>query len=440
MSELLNLASDVATTARTLGADEVSVSMARGSHTTLTYRDGKLEQASEAATQGLSISLMVDERSSGHSTSDLRPTALKRFIEEAIAATRWLEKDPARALPESEACGRGISQDALEQLDPEWQDISPDQRNEFARSMYGSLMDHHAEDVASVAAWYADGMAESARVMSNGFADTNKGAWFTVGGDMTLMEGEGRRPQGSSFYASRYLNDLPDYASIADEVNQRARERLGSGPISSGKYPLILANRSAGRILGTLGGPLNGASIFEGRSCLAGKRGQKIGSSVFTIIDDPTIPRGLGSRPWDGDALVATPRTVVENGVLKNYYINTYYGRKLKEERTSGSRSNWVIPHGDQSWQSIAANLPKAILVTGFLGGNANGITGDFSYGITGQLLEYGTPTKALSEMNVTGNVLTIFDQLSAVGNDPWTWSAIRSPTLVFDDIQFSGL
>ena len=79
---------------------------------------------------------------------------------------------------------------------------------------------------------------ESARVMSNGFADTNKGAWFTVGGDMTLMEGEGAAHRGR-LYASRYLNDLPDYASIADEVNQRARERLGSGPISSGKYPLI---------------------------------------------------------------------------------------------------------------------------------------------------------------------------------------------------------
>ena len=203
---------------------------------------------------------------------------------------------------------------------------------------------------------------------------------------------------------------------------------------------MVLANRSAGRILGILGGPLNGASLFEGRSCLADKKGKAIGSPLFTIKDNPLIPRGLGSRPWDGDALIAKPRTIIEDGVLKNYYINTYYGRKLQQPTTTGGRSNWVIPTGDQSWESVAAAFPKAILVTGFLGGNANGITGDFSFGITGQLLENGVPTKSLSEMNVAGNILSIFHQLTAVGNDPWLWSSVRSPTLIFEDIQFSGL
>jgi PmbA protein len=438
MSELINKATQVLEKAHAMGAQEVGVSIARGSHTTLTYRDGTIEQASEASTQGMSVALMVNDRYSGHSTSDLRPAALDAFLTQAIAATQWLEEDPDRAQAPGLECGRGISQDELDQLDPSWPGVSAEDRNQQAKEMYESVNTHRADDVISVTSFYADGMSETARVMSNGFSDSSQGAWFTKGGGLTLNEGT-KRPRGDSYYAARHQADLPPMERIAAEVNERARERLGAGPIASGVYPMLLQNRSAGRILGILGGPLSGASLFEGRSCLAEQLGQQIGSELFTIVDDPLIPRGLGSRPWDGDARIAKPQTIVEKGRLKSYYINTYYGRKLSCGPTTGGRSNWIIPPGQDSWETMTKPLPKAILVNGFLGGNANGITGDFSFGISGVLLENGVPTQSISEMNVTGNLLSIFHRLVGVANDPWEWSALRSPTLLFDDIQFSG-
>ncbi len=438
-SEQIDLAERTVRETLGLGADEVSVSVSQGSHTTVQRRDGKVEQATEATTRGLSLSLMVDDRYSSHGTSDLRPEALTQFLKNAIAATRFLEPDPDRALPDPALCGRGSTDAELDVFDPAFNDYTPADRSKTGQEIEAAVVASGLDNVISSSAYIADGSSKSARVTSTGFAEETHGAWFALGGETTLATPDGKRPEASAYYAGRYLSDLPSIETIQAEIVRRANERLNSGPIESGKYPMILLNQVAGRILGVIGGPLSGGSLHHDRSCLKGKLGESIGSKLFTIVDDPTIPRGLGSRAWDGDTLIAKPRTIVKNGVLESYYLNTYYGRKLDMAPTTGGRSNWVIPGGDQSWQEIAKAFPKAILVTGFLGGNSNGVTGNFSFGVRGVLLENGVPTKNLSEMNVAGGVLDIFHKLSAVANDTWTFSSTRSPTLVFEDVQFSG-
>jgi PmbA protein len=436
--QLLELAESVLKSAQHAGADEVSVAVSRGSQVSIERRGGKVEQATESTTRGLVLSVLSDDRFSSNSTSDLRPGALKAFIERSVASTRYLEPDPARRQPDAALCGRGVDEATLDQDDPAWAERTADDRAEQAEAIERLLLALPRTDRISCSSYVSDGRAESVQVLSNGFRGIEAGAWFAAGGDMTLEEGD-RRPESGAWYAARHLGDLPSVEAIAAEIEARVTERLGSKAAPSGTYPMVLANRSAGRILGVLGGPMGGGSLHEHRSCLEGKLGERIGSDLFTLIDDPTIPRGLGSRPWDGDALRSKPRTLVENGVLKQYNIGVYYGRKLGMEPTSGGRSNWVIPPGQVPLQELLKGLPKAILVTGFLGGNSNGSTGDFSFGIRGTMLEHGEPAGSLSEMNVTGNVTDIFQRLVAVGDDPWTWSSVRSPTLIFDDVQFSG-
>lgn len=440
MSEQINLAERVLAEALRLGADEAGVSVSSGSHTTIVRRDGKVEQATEATNRDVSVSLFVDGRSSSHSTSDLRDEAITWFLKRAIAATRYLEPDLDRRQPEGALCGRGASEAALDQYDATFEARLPESRAELASEMEQSLRKRFDDRVISGSTWCADGKSQVARVLSNGFSGEHQSTGFSLGGDVTLDEGNGKRPEAAAYFSARHLEDLPSIDFIADEVMDRAKERLGAGPIESGTYPLILLNRAAGRIFGMLGGPISGGSIFEKRSCLADKLGEAIASPSLTIMDDPTIPRGMGSRPWDGDALRAAPRTIIKEGVLENFYINVYYGRRLSMEPTSGSRSNWIVAPGARSWQEVAAQYDKAILVNSFLGGNNNGISGDFSFGIRGVLLENGQPTRSLSEMNVSGNILTLFKKIVAVGNDPWMYSANQIPTVVFEDVDFSGL
>lgn len=437
-SDLGDLAERVVERARKQGADEVTVAVTRGSHVTLQRRARKVEQATEATTRGLSISILAADRYTNNSTSDLRPEALDRFVVRCVESARVLEPDPDRRLPDPSLCGRGVTEDALDQYDPRWAERTALDREQQALAIEDALLSSGRDDVISGTSYVADGRSEVIRVQSNGFADSTRGAWFSSAAELTLAEGD-KRPEASSSYACRHLADLPSDDTVAREAIARVEQRLGAKPIGSGSYPMLLENRVAGQILGALSGPLSGGALHEGRSCLTGRVDTAIASGLLTIVDDPTLPRGLASRPWDGDALVARPMTVVDQGVLRMYYVSVYYGRKLGLPTTTGGRSNWVVSSGKRSPAAIAADLDRAILVNGFVGGNINGTTGDFSYGIRGLLLERGEVVAPLSEMNVSGNLLRLLGQLEEVGDDPWNWSTIRSPTLLFRDVQFSG-
>ncbi|TNE84341.1 MAG: TldD/PmbA family protein [Deltaproteobacteria bacterium] len=437
---LLDLATRVETKARELGASEAGVAVSTGTHTTLQRREGKVERATSATTRGLGVSLLVDGRYSSHNTSDLRPEALDRFLEQAVAATRFLEPDPYRGQAEGERCGRAASEDELDLYDPHLEAITAEERAQIAEEIETHVNGLGRDDVASASVYVADGSGTTARVMSNGFAEVTRGGWFARGGDITATEPGGKRPEAAAYYSARHASDLPDNAFIAHEIGKRLQSRLGSKSIESGAYPMLLANRATGRILGVLGGPLSGGALHQKRSCLLDKLGESIASNKLTLLDDPLRPRGLSSRPFDGDGMFARPRTIIDRGVLQQYYIGVYHGRKLGTDPTTGGRSNWVVPAGERSPEEIAKAFPKAIWVDGFMGGNSNPVTGDFSFGIRGMLLEHGEPVQSLSEMNVSGNLLGILGRLTEVANDPWTYSSLVTPTLVFDDVQFSGL
>ncbi len=437
--ELLDLAASVVKATQALGAEEVRVGVSEGTQTSIGRRDRQVETASASTSRSLGLSLLAEGRWSSHSTSDLRPEALADFLKTAVAATRVLEPDPDRALAPAELCGRGSTEAHLDHLDPAWFTFTADERGAWAEALEAATLALADQRLISAEAHVSDGQGSAAVVTSHGFADTSQSASFGFYAGVTLQDDDGRKPEGGAGYSACYRSDLPSVELVAEEAWAKAREALGAGPIASGRYPLVLQNRVVGRILGMLGGPLSGHALHHGRSCLAEKLGEAIGSKHLTIFDDPTIPRGLGSTPWDGDLMVAHPRPVVTEGVLNTFYLSTYYARKLGKPPTTSGRSNWVVPPGQRSWQEIVGGEAKAILVTGFLGGNANPLTGDFSFGIRGRLLENGEPTACLSEMNLSGNLLQIFHQLAEVANDPWTWSSTICPTLVFEDQAFSG-
>jgi PmbA protein len=436
---LLDLAAEVVRRARALGADEVRVGVSEGTSTTLARRDRKVEEATAATTRSLGLSLLVEGRWSTHGTSDLRPEAVARFLANAVEATRLLEPDPDRALPPPELCGRGSTEATLDHLDPTWARTTADDRAAWATALEEALLARRDARFVSAEAHVSDGHSRTAVVASNGFADVSESASFGFYGGVTLADDDGRKPEGGSWYGAVYRSDVPSFDRIADEAHAKAREALGAGPIASGRYPLVLENRVAGRILHLISAPISGAALHQGRSCLADALGTPIGSELLTIVDDPTLPRGLASTPWDADLMVARPRTIVERGVLTSFYLSMYHARKLGRPPTTGGSTNWVLPVGDRPALAHVAGAPKAILVTGFLGGNSNPTTGDFSFGIRGRLLEHGVPTAPLAEMNVAGNVKDVLHRLVALGNDPWTFSSTRSPTLVFDDVPFSG-
>ena len=131
---------------------------------------------------------------------------------------------------------------------------------------------------------------------------------------------------------------------------------------------------------------------------------------------------------------------MIDAGVLKEFYVDWYYSRKLGWEPTTGSPSNLIIPPGKRSVSEIMKDLGRGILITGFIGGNSNSTTGDASVGIVGQLFENGVPVQAVAEMNIADNHLKLWTRFVEAANDPYPYSSARVPSLVFRDVVVSGI
>jgi PmbA protein len=426
-------------TALAKGAQEAGARGYRVRDIEVKWRDGKLEKIQEATTRGVGLQLYVDGRYASVSSSDLRPDALETFIADSVVMTRTLAKDPFRTLPDP-ALYKGQAAVNLKLDDPNYAVVTPDDRLRLVKEMEAAARAvKGAEAILSVTTTFNDSLSETFRVHSNGFSGSRRDTAFWVGAEVNVKDPDGRKPEDYSYAGSRFWAEIPAAADQGRIAASRALSRLGSKKGDSAVLSMAIDNRAAGRMIGFLMGPLSGASLQQKRSFYEGKTGSTVGSPLLTITDDPLIPKGFGSRLFDGEGIAAKSMPVFDAGVLKSFYIDTYYGKKLKMAPTTGGASNLVIKLGAKSQPDILADMKDGILVTGFLGGNSNGTTGDFSLGVQGFRIRGGKIAEPISEMNISGNHLEFWKKLSAVGNDPYPYSTIRVPTLVFEGVQFAG-
>jgi PmbA protein len=256
---------------------------------------------------------------------------------------------------------------------------------------------------------------------------------------VSVKDPDGRRPEDWDYAGGRHAAAIPDPGEVGRKAATRALSRLGSKKGQSGTTTMVIDARAAGRFYATFTQPLSGMALQQKQSCLDGRIGQVVGSALLDVADDPLVPRGLGSRLYDAEGMAARRFPVFEKGVLRNCYVDTYYGRKMKRDPTTRSLSNLAWALGSRDQAALLAEVKDAILVSGFLGGNSNGTTGDFSLGVQGYRVRGGAIAEPVSEMNVSGNLLEVWKRLVAVGNDPYPYSPTRTPTLVFEGIQFAG-
>src|SRR5688572_17955746 len=426
-------------TALARGASQVAVRAYRVRDVAVQWRDGKLEQINESTTRGAGLQLYVDGRYSAVSTSDLRPDALDVFIGDSVAMTRTLVKDPFRFLPEPKLY-EGQARVDLKLEDPAYATVTPETRRRLAREIEEAARGvPGSEAILSVTTGFNDTRAEVLRVHSNGFEGKRVDTSFWTSAQVTVKDGDGRRPEDWSAAGVRFVGELPPAAEIGREAARRALARVGSTKADSAVLPMAVDNRAAGRLVGALIGPLQAQAIQQKRSFLDGKLETVVGSEKLTVADDPLVVKGFASRLFDGEGIAARRMPVFERGVLKSYFIDTYYGRKLGVAPTTGGPSNGSWALGDRSQAGLLADMKDGILITGFLGGNSNGTTGDFSFGVQGYRVRGGQIAEPVGEMNISGNQADLWKRLVAVGNDPYAYSPGRTPTLVFDGVQFAG-
>lgn len=448
MSSLLDQARRVAERAQALGAQDAKVVASRSRGVDVEWRDGQLERLSDTTDQSLSVSLYVDGRFSTHNTSDLRPEAVENFLTQAIDLTRYLEQDAARSLPDP-AGYLGRPDIDLELFDPNYEQVSGDMRRAEVAELEALAREasaHLGDKVISVSSSIGDQSVEGARVHTNGFEGARKGTTFGASVSLNLKEDDGKRPVGGGYSYRRHRSDLRQFSDIVAEAVENAEGKLGAQKIKTGSYQVIVKNKSISRLLGALLNPLSGAALHNKRSLWEGKKGTQVVSPLLTLKDIPHLPRGLGSAKWDGDGYVTRERSIIEEGVLNTYLIGDYYAKKMTLERgqqinRSGSAlHNFDWSYGDQDLNALIADIGEGVLIDRFLGGNSNSTTGKLSFGCGGHMIRGGQIAEPLTEVNMSGDIASLWSSLVAIGNDAYPEGSAHSPSCVFEGIQLSGV
>jgi len=420
------------------GAQEVAISVSNRREIDIEYRDSKLDKLTEATQNSLYIQIYINQRFSSHSTNDLKKESLRRFLKEAIDSTKYLSKDAYRTLPDPKYYPKTFDKD-LKIYDADYHNLKSSARIDLAEQIENSAK-AQSDKIISTTAGYSDVFYQAVKFHSNGFLGETEGTMFSAGVEVTVKDGEKSRPSDYYYASVRFHENLPFPKKMGTKAAQRALQKIGQSKIDTGKYDMIVENRCCGRIYSLFQGPMTARALQQKSSFLDGMLGKQIASEKLTVYDEPFLEKGLSSRFFDGDGLGTQKRSWIKNGVLQNYYIDNYYGKKLQMELTNSSPTNLIFETGINSLNQLIEKLERGVLVSGFLGGNSNPTTGDFSFGIVGFLIEKGEIVKPINEMNISGNAKEFWNQLVEVGNDPNPFSSTLIPSMLFEGVQFSGI
>ena len=274
-----------------------------------------------------------------------------------------------------------------------------------------------------------------------------------------IAQDAGGKMQGNYWYSSaRTTQLLEDPEAIGRKAAERALRRLGARSVKTQRVPVVFSPEIARGIMGNIFEAANGDSIYRHASFFAGMLGRQVAGENVTVIDDGTLVfekdgvqfGGFGTSAFDGEGLPTRRTVIVERGILKNYVLNTYTGRKLNMPSTGNASrglagnpgigaGNYFLEPGTDTPESIIAGVPDGLYVTEVMGFGVNLVTGDYSQGAAGLWIENGELAYPVEEITIAGNLKDMYRNITAIGNDLNFRGASASPTLRIEGMTIAG-
>ena len=434
----LNFVREALEMAKRAGAQHARATLSLSEEDLVATLDGEVDRVTHCADRSLSLALFVDGRYGSYSTNKLDAASLAGFIERAVAATRMVAPDPLRVLPDpARCCHDALTGDELGLVDPARNTLTPADRQDIA--LQASVFNSDPR-IISEEGEYSDSVYDTVVMDTNGVCCRHSETSFDYGVEITI-ESEGEKYSGYWWDASSRLAEL-DAPACGREALARAVGQIGSEPAPSGRYTAVIDAEMASKVVSPLLRALSGYAIQQNNSFLMDSLGRSLFPEGLTILDVPRIPGQTCSKYFDSEGVATVDAPIVEAGVVKEYFINSYMAGKLRmaptvEDATRPKVLPWPCPGLDRD--AILRRCGSGILVTDFNGGNSNPVTGDFSYGIEGYRFEDGKIVAPVSGMLMTGNFLTLWSHLLAAGDDARPCQTKLIPTLAFAEVDFSG-
>jgi PmbA protein len=438
---------DLLAKARRLGAADADIIAVEGTTFSTRVRLGQIDRLEQARQRRLGFRAIIDHRTAVSSTADLSRESLDQLVAETCGRAALMAPDPHAGLP---AAGTGVTSiPDLDLWDAAYGDPPAEEKVELARLAEAAALAYDPRISNSEGAEFDQGQSDIIYADTNGVFGHYRSSSFSL--SVVVIAGRGDSMQRDYWYSAKRTFRLLDPPEVIGKVAaQRAVARLGARKIPTQEAPVVFDPQMAARLVSALITAASGYSLYKGASYLGGALGQAVASPLVTIIDDGTIPAGLGSKPFDGEGLPTRRTMLVEKGTLTSYLLDTYSAKKLGLSATgnaargvgdppSVSPTNCILQAGTSSPQEIIASVRTGLYVTQLIGFGVNTVTGDFSQGAAGLWIENGEIAFPVEEITIAGNLKTIFRDIEMVGSDLDFRSRISAPTLKVASMTIAG-
>jgi len=449
VTRLLEIAGDVVARARARGVDVAEAIARSGSELSTKVRLGEPELVEEAAHRGVGMRVIRDQRVAMTSTSDLSPRGIDRFVADALELLEVAQPDPF-AGPADPSLYAKEPHFELDLYDPSGGDITAEQAVELARRGEAAARAADVRITNSEGASFSRTAGAFGVVLSSGFSGGYATSYSSLVVTPIADDEGGKKRRGYHWTAKRHLAELLSPEEVGKEAARRTVRKLGARKVATCEAPVVFDPDAARSILGLVAGCAMGSAIWRKSSYLVGRENTRVASDLVTIVDDPLIVRGPGSRPFDGEGLVARRNVLVDAGTLKMYLCDSYSARKLSRESTGNasrggsggvgpSTTNFVLQPTATKAADIVKGTASGLYVTEMMGFGFNAVTGDFSRGASGFWIENGELAYPVSEVTISLNLDQLLQRIDAVGDDLDLRSATASPTIRVSSMTIAG-
>ncbi len=438
---------DVIEAAKARGADAAEAVFAESRSLSVSIRKGELETVERDETADLGLRVFVGKKQAVVSVSEFSPQTLDRLVERAVAMASLAPDDPYASLADPALLySSGASEDSLQIYDDTHQSAETLQNQALAIEAAGLEVDSRLQgDAAST------GYAQNCWHMltSGGFRATHHTSLFFLSGRFIATGEDGAMERDGEGRSTRFAEDLPTVTEIGTTAAERAIKALGARKIQTQKAPVLFDKRIAKSLIGQFLGAISGTAIARGSSFLKDKLGQRLFDPSVQIIDDPLRVRGLGSCLFDDEGVATKRMSLIEDGRLTTWLLNTASARQLGMTTTGhASRGlasppgvgahNIVLSAGPKSCAELLKDAGKGVIVTSMFGPSVNSDTGDWSAGASGFWFENGEIQYPVNEITVAGNLIDMYQRLIPAA-DLEIRGTMDTPSLLIDSLSVGG-
>ena len=419
--------------AKKIGATNASVTIGHSISETVNFRNNNLDESNRSDGLAFTIDTYIGKKKSSISSSNLLDQNLNTLIEKCYETTKITPEDEFNSLPD-----QNLLADSLKNLNI-YDDthIENDKKIDYLKELESAASEN--KKIVNTESSFTEKKSNFILANSDGFCSGYKTSSFTascvaVAKDETSME------RDYEYSSKRYLDDIKEPKSLGKIVSHQTIRKLSPKKIGSEKLSVIFDKRIAKGMLSAFASAISSSAIARGTSFLKDQLNEQIFSNSINIIDKPDIIKGLGSKNFDSEGVKSETINLVKEGVLKSYLVDTYNGRKLnlKSNGRSGGTTNLYFENGNQSYDELLKMNSKCIYITETIGHGSNLVTGDYSVGATGFLVENGQFKYPINEITIAGNFKDMFKRIFLANDLDFEYST-NSPTMMIEGMTVAG-